>query len=75
MVTQNDQLHEKWKKWLDHLSDEVIELHANRHIFQDVQDIISQNPSMHTQLGAFNEWMAQNQENLSGFPVRSVRDL
>src|SRR5205085_5340302 len=58
MHKQNDQLHNKWMKWLENLSDEVIELHTNRHIFQEVQEIIQQNPNIH-QPSDFNEWMAK----------------
>ncbi|MGA9771418.1 MAG: hypothetical protein WBV94_20460 [Blastocatellia bacterium] len=68
MSKQNDQLHEKWKKWLEHLSDEVIELHTNRHIFLDVQDIINQNPSI--QPSDFNEWTAKMYGSAMSIAVR-----
>jgi AbiU2 len=69
MSKQNDQLHDKWKKWLEHLSNEVIELHTNRHIFLDVQDIIRQNPIIH-QPGDFNVWVAKMYGSAMSVAVR-----
>jgi hypothetical protein len=41
-----EQRYEKWKKWLEIIEKEVTDLHRYRHIFDEVQKMVKNNPSI-----------------------------
>lgn len=43
MANQNDELYLKWDEWLNTLTNEIDNLHAQREMFNDVQEIIRNN--------------------------------
>lgn len=55
-IMPDDQILQKWQRWLDTIYNEVQRLLINRHIFWEVQQIIKSNPKIQTG-SAFYDFM------------------
>lgn len=47
MNKKDEQLYRKWRTWIDVLSKEIVDLHIQRHVYNEVRTIVRKNPSLH----------------------------
>ncbi|HKC62417.1 MAG TPA: hypothetical protein VKB86_02210 [Pyrinomonadaceae bacterium] len=73
MNNQADELYLKWSNWIDILDTEIINLHTQRHIFQEVQEILRANPKVQSP-DDFNFWMAVWYASAMSVSVRKQAD-
>jgi len=73
MSNQTNDLYLKWSKWIDVLDTEILNLHTQRHIFQEVQNILRANPKMQSP-DDFNFWLAVWYASAMSVAVRKQAD-
>jgi hypothetical protein len=73
MSNQADELYLKWSKWIETLDTEIINLHTQRHIFREVQNILRVNPKVQSP-DDFNFWMAVWYASAMSVSVRKQAD-
>jgi hypothetical protein len=73
MGHQNDELYRKWDGWIDTLGDETINLYTQRHIFQEVREILRRNPTAQ-QPDDFFFWVSVWYSSSMAVAVRKLAD-
>jgi len=69
----DDQLFEKWNKWLDSIHNDVRELLVQCEIFSEVRDIYQANPQIHDST-EFYDWMVKVYATAATVGVRRLID-
>jgi HEPN superfamily AbiU2-like protein len=73
MGDQNDDLYKKWDGWIDILGNETIHLNTQRHIFQNVREILRRNPKAQ-QPDDFFFWVSVWYSSSMAVAVRKLAD-
>jgi hypothetical protein len=72
-ILKQDQIVEKWQRWIKIIYGEIQDLLINRYIFWEVQKIIKSNPKI--QIGsAFYDWMGIIYPTAMSMGVRRQKD-
>lgn len=73
MSNLNDQLYEKWDKWIDVLGDEITNLWWQRLVYSGVREIVSNNAEIH-EPGDFFFWLSVWYSSSMAVAVRRLAD-